>query len=211
DALYPELFRQVNKRDDENSPVYSYAIYKGRLLTLSSNKYPFQISISKDQVPKSEVDARTNGGYDELWYRAGNNKVVVIARKKGSLLESITLFSYLFCAFLFMVGLLQLIAIILRLFSDRSSFNLFSQFTIRSQIQGTVIFISVLSFLIIGIATISFFIDRYNRNNIDKLSRTAGIMVKELEKRLKDSSAFTGDLSDSASFPNLQSLVDEVA
>lgn len=211
DALYPELFRQVSKRDDENSPVYSYAIYKDRVLTLSSNKYPFQINIAPDQIPKSEVEPRSNGEYDELWYRASNNKVVVIARKKDSLLESITLFSYLFCAFLFMVGLLQLISLILRLFRERASFNLFGQFSIRSQIQGTVIFISILSFLIIGAATISFFIDRYNRNNVDKLSRTAGIMVRELEKRLKDTSAFTRDLSDSASFSNLQSLVDEVA
>lgn len=211
DALYPELFRQVSKRDDENSPIYSYAIYKDRILTLSSNKYPFQISISSDQIPKSEVEPRSNGDYDELWYRANNNKIVVVARKKDSLLESITLFSYLFCAFLFMVGLLQLISLILRLFRDRASFNLLGQFSIRSQIQGTVIFISVLSFLIIGVATISFFIDRYNRNNIDKLSRTAGIMVKELEKRLKDTATFSADLSDSVSYSNLQRLVDEVA
>lgn len=211
DALYPELFRQVNKRDDENSPVYSYAIYKNGLLTAASNKYPFQISISKDQFPKSEAEERTNGDYDALWYRANNNKVVVIVRKRDSLLASITLFSYLFCAFLFMVGLLQLIAIILRLFRDRSSFNLFAQFSIRSQIQGTVIFISLLSFLIIGAATISFFIDRYNRSNVDKLSRTAGIMIKELQKRLADTAAFNAGLSDSASYSNLQRLVNEVA
>ena len=165
DALYPELFRQVNKRDDENSPIYSYAIYENRLLSTSSNKYPFQISISKEQIPKSETEQRSYEDYDELWYRASNNKVVVIARKKDSLIESITLFSWLFCAFLFMVGILQLIAIILRLFRDRTSFNLFSQFSIRSQIQGTIIFISILSFLIIGVATISFFIERYNRKS----------------------------------------------
>jgi two-component system, NtrC family, nitrogen regulation sensor histidine kinase NtrY len=211
DALYPELFRQVSKRDDENSPIYSYGIYKNGLLTLSSNKYPFQISIPNDQIPKSEIESRTNGDYDELWYRANNNKIVVIARKRDSLLESITLFSYLFCAFLFMVGLLQLMSVILRLFRDRASFNLFAQSSIRSQIQGTIIFISILSFLIIGVATISFFIERYNRNNIDKLSRTAGIMVKELEKRLNDTAAFNTQLSDSASFSNLQRLVDEVA
>jgi hypothetical protein len=81
DALYPELFRQVSKRDDENSPIYSYAIYKDRILTLSSNKYPFQIDISPGQIPKSEVEPRSNGDYDELWYRASNDKVVVIERK----------------------------------------------------------------------------------------------------------------------------------
>lgn len=211
DALYPELFKQVSLRDEETSPIYSYAIYKDRILNSSSGKYPFQITISPNEIPKTEYDERQKGDFDELWYRANNNKIVVIAKKRDSLIESITLFSYLFCAFLFMVVLLQLIAIILRVLKDRSSFNLFSDFTIRSQIQGTIIFISILSFLIIGASTISFFIERYNRNNIDKLSRTAGIMVRELQKRLSDTTAFNVNLSDSASYSNLQKLVEEVA
>jgi nitrogen fixation/metabolism regulation signal transduction histidine kinase len=212
DALYPELFRQVSRRDDaENSPVYSYAIYTDRLLISNSSKYQFQTTLTQDQVPKNEFEHRENGDYDELWYKASNKKIVVIARKRDSLIEAITLFSYLFCAFLVMVGLLQIISVILRLLKDRSSFNLFAQLNIRSQIQGTVIFISVLSFLIIGAATISFFISRYNRNNIDKLSRTAGIMVKEMQKRLTDTTSFNASLSDSAAQANLQKLVIEVA
>jgi two-component system nitrogen regulation sensor histidine kinase NtrY len=68
----------------------------------------------------------------------------------------------------------------------------------------------VLSFLIIGAATISFFIARYQRSNVDKISRTAGIMVKELQKRSIDTSN-NGNLFDSASIRNLQKLVNEVA
>ncbi|MGZ3991190.1 MAG: sensor histidine kinase [Flavisolibacter sp.] len=212
DALYPELFRQVNRNDAANSPIYSYAIYSKNLLIASSNKYPFQTSITRDQVPKGEYEERTNGDYDELWYKASNMKVVVVAKKRDSLLESITLFSYLFCAFLFMVGLLQFMSILLRLANDWKGFNLFSQLNIRSQIHGTVIFISVLSFLIIGAATISFFISRYKRNNEDKLSLTAGIMVKEMQKKLalniqSDSLANY----DSTAFANLESLVNDVA
>lgn len=211
DALYPELLRQVSKRDDENSPIYSFAIYSNKVLKSASNKYPFPITISNEQIPKGEVDQRTNNGFDELWYRASNNKVVVIARQRQSLLESITLFSYLFCAFLFMVGLLQLISMILRLFRERSSFSFFSQFSIRLQIQGTVIFVSVLSFFIIGVATISFFIERYNRNNVDKLSRTAGIMIKELQKQFSDTTIINSGPAGSAKTYTLQSLVNEVA
>ncbi|MGZ5189665.1 MAG: sensor histidine kinase, partial [Flavisolibacter sp.] len=211
DALYPELFRQVSQRDAENSPIYFYAIYANDLLISYSSKYPFQITLTKDQLPKSEFEKRTNADYDELWYKSSNKKVVVIAKKRDTVLESLTLFSYLFCAFLFMVGLLQLMSIILKLAKEWRSFNLFAQLNIRSQIHGTVIFISVLSFLIIGAATISFFISRYNRNNVDKLSRTAGIMVKELQKRLSDTATFNPKLSDSASQYNLEALVSEVA
>jgi HAMP domain-containing protein len=87
------------------------------------------------------------------------------------------------------------------------------QLNIRSQVHGTIIFISVFSFLIIGAATISFFISRYNRNNNDKLSRTMKIMVNEMEKKLSDHNVFDDVLKvyDSVSIYPLQQLVDEVA
>ncbi len=211
DALYPELFRQVSRKEAENTAIYPYAIYNNNLLGPSSSKYPFQVSITNEQLPKSPFELRKNNGYSELWHKANNKKIIVVAKKMDSFIESITVFSYLFCAFLFMVGLLQVISILLRLFNEWRSFNLFARLNIRSQIHGTVIFISILSFLIIGVATISFFITRYNRNNVDRLSRTADIMVKELQKRLKDTAAFSSNLSDSASQYNLQSLISEVA
>jgi uncharacterized membrane protein YuzA (DUF378 family) len=57
------------------------------------------------------------------------------------------------------------------------------EWNIRTQIHGTIIFISILSFVIIGIATISFFILRYEQNNKERLSRTMEIMIKEMEKK----------------------------
>ncbi|MGZ5286708.1 MAG: hypothetical protein ACXWB9_05970, partial [Flavisolibacter sp.] len=131
DALYPELFRQVSRRDDNNASIYSYAIYNDKLLISSSDKYPFQIHITNAQIPKSEYEERKNGANTELWYKPSGKKVVVVAKKRNSLIEHITLFSYLFCAFLFMVGLLQLISLILRVFRERGSFNLFARLNIR--------------------------------------------------------------------------------
>jgi signal transduction histidine kinase len=213
DELYPELFRRVNSNDAEYSPVYSYAIYNKGLLITSSSKYPFQITLTPDQIPKSEFEQRVNDGYDELWYKAGNTKIVLVSKKQDSLIESITLFSYLFCAFLFMVGFIQVIAVLLKVFSSGTTLNLFARLNIRSQIHGTVIFISVLSFLIIGAATISFFIARYNRNNIDKLSRTSSIMVKEMQKHLTRDATFRDsvDVTDSAYLFELGRLVNDVA
>jgi signal transduction histidine kinase len=212
DALYPILFRSVNRNDPENSPIYSYAIYVNNLLITSSSKYPFQTYLTNSQIPDKEFTQRDNNGFDELWYKANNTKVIVIAKKKDSLLESITLFSYLFCAFLFMVGFLQFISLLLRVANNSRSFSNIFQVNIRTQIHGTVIFISVLSFLIIGAATISFFITRYNRNNEDKLSRTAGIMVKEMQKPIRGNNLSDSlIISDSSARASLQKLVNEVA
>ena len=212
DKIYPELFRQVNRsKDPENSGVYSYAVYLDNKLNISTSKYPFQIFITQSQIPAVEFDSRKNDGNDELWYKPNPHKVIVVAKKRDTVIESITLFSYIFCAFLFMVGFLQIISFLLRVMQDWRSINFFTHVSIRSQIHGTVIFISVLSFLIIGAATISFFISRYNRNNIDKLSITSGVMGRELQKRLSDTTAFRANLSDSASNAYLQNLVKEVA
>jgi hypothetical protein len=58
------------------------------------------------------------------------------------------------------------------------------QLNIRSQIHTTIIFISLFSFIVIGVATIVFFNNRYNRNNQDKLSRSMQIMVNEVQAKL---------------------------
>ena len=219
DALSSELFRSEQETNIERSFTYSHAIYKfdpeerKHILTSSSTKYPFQIDLTRREIPNEEYRHITKDGYDEMWYKASNTKVVVVAKKQDSLIESITLFSYLFCAFLFLVGLLQFVSLLLKAGNDRHVLHTFWQLNIRSQIHGTIIFISVLSFLIIGVATISFFFARYNRNNVDKLSRTADIMLKEMQKRANEFYAFEDVLNmyDTVVNKNVQRLVDDVS
>jgi two-component system nitrogen regulation sensor histidine kinase NtrY len=213
EALFPELFRQLKQSEPENSPIYSYAVYNNKKLVSLTSKYPFATALKGSEIPSEEFEIRVNGNYDELWYRAGIDKVVVIARKQESLIETITLFSYIFCSFLFLVVLVRLVTLLIGAFTGRGSFRKIIQFNIRGQVHSTIIFISILSFLIIGIATISFFISRYNRNNIDKLSRTMQVMMNEMQKKM--SAHFTADVGlkmyDTASGINLQHLVEDVA
>ena len=213
DALFPELFKQFNENDPSNSPIYATAVYDKKRLTSSSNKYPFATSLTSDQEPSEEFERRSNGQYDEMWYRAGNDQVVVMVRKKDNLIESITLFSWIFCAFLFLVAFLQIISVLLRTGGSLRKLRKMLQLSIRSQVHSTILFISVFSFLIIGISTISFFISRYNRNNTDKLSRTMKIMVNEMQKKLSDHSTFDDVLKlyDSVTNKSLQNLVNEIS
>ena len=156
DALYPELLR-YQKGDADNSPIYSTAVYNKNLLVSAANKYPFKTQLQPHEVPRAEYTRMINADYDELWYKVSTQKLVVVAKKQDSLIESITLFSYLFCAFLFLIAILQLISILLRAGNDIKVLRTFWQLNIRSQVHSTIIFVSVLSFLIIGGATISFF------------------------------------------------------
>ncbi|HEY6505248.1 MAG TPA: hypothetical protein VIZ28_14835, partial [Chitinophagaceae bacterium] len=213
DALFPVLFKQYKKNDPENSPIYSYAVYNKRQLISRSDKYPFPTKLTDKQIPRDEIKKEKNGDYDELWYRASNEKVVIMARKRDTTIESITLFSYIFCSFLFLITLVQLISFILKTGYNWKGFRRLMQINIRTQVHSTIIFISLFSFLIIGIATISFFVSRYNRTNSDKLSRTMKIMVKEMEKKIGEHKTFDDVvmLYDSVTNYRLQQLADEVS
>lgn len=89
DALFPELFRQSKGADPENSPIYSNAVYiRNRLISPVGN-YPFATWLNESEIPKDEFKLKTNGDFDELWYRASKDKVVVIARKEKRLLKQL--------------------------------------------------------------------------------------------------------------------------
>lgn len=213
DALFPELFKQFRQDDPQSSPIYSSAVYSKMRLVSPSSKYPFATTISSKDIPRNKIEKRTNGDFVELWYKDTDEKVVVIARKQDTVIETITLFSYIFCSFLFLVALVQLISLVLRTVSKRQPFSKMFQLNIRTQVHSTIIFISVFSFLIIGISTISFFVERYERNNTEKLSRTMNIMISEMQKELEDHRTFDDvvQIYDSVSNYNLEKLVREVS
>lgn len=213
DALFPELFKQFKDNDSENSPIYSNAVYDSLRLISPPGNYPFPIWLTPNEVPKDEFEQRSNGDYDELWYRPVTDKVVVVARKKETTIETITLFSYIFCSFLVLVAFVQLIGFILHTGNNWRGFKKLFQLNIRTQVHSTIIFISIFSFLVIGAATISFFISRNKQSNGEKLSRTMKIMVNEMEKEMADQNTFDDVIKiyDSVANNNLQDLVNEVS
>ena len=213
DALVPELFRQRREISVDFGPVYSYAIYnKGDLIDYF-NDYPFATQLLESDVPKKEFEQHVEKGYDELWYRYSKDKVVVIVKKDNSLLEGITLFAYIFSAFLFLLASFRAIAILIQSRMRLRYMRQYWQLNIRSQIHTTIIFISLFSFVVIGIATIFFFINRYNRNNQDRLTRAIQIMNKEITTKIRNHEAFDDVLKlyETGSNNEIKKLVDEVA
>ena len=180
DMLYPELFSKGSNTAIENSSTYAFAIYiKGKIVS-SHNDYPFATSLPPLRFEGQQYLRKNKGGYDELWYQAGPDKFIVIAKESGTALESITLFSYFFCAFLFLTAVFWVLTVFVRSRLDPEKFRSYWQWSIRNQIQGIIIIISALSFVVIGVATILFFISRYQSNNQEKLSRAIQIMKTQV-------------------------------
>ncbi len=213
DALNLELFSAGNDNAIENSSVYAFAVYNDLQLVNNHNDYAFATRLTEQQVPKEEFSSYKKNGYDELWYKAGPEKVVIIAKENNFLIESITLFSYLFCAFLLVTGIFWLLNISIRSRLKKQRFKNYWQLSIRNQIHGTVIFFSVLSFFVIGIATILFFINRYENSNREKLSRVIHVMENEVRVSLSELSIFDDVVKvyDEAYRDNLEKLIDKIS
>jgi len=207
-ALVPELFRQ--KRED--LPEY-YAIYNKRELITDNNDYPFSTHLTDEQIPKADFVHVRKGVYDELWHRASDDIYVVVVKRDNSAIEDITLFAYLFTAFLFLVALFRLAALLIWSRMHWSQLKTYWQMNIRSQIHTTIIFISLFSFFVIGVATIVFFINRYDRNNRDRLSRAMQVMVSEVQNKLSGQVIYGDEwkLYYPGAMGELQKMIEEVA
>ncbi|MGN6437960.1 MAG: sensor histidine kinase [Agriterribacter sp.] len=185
EALYPELFKQAEDYSFEYAPDYAYAIYESGTLLVYVNDYSFPTSLTSNDTPTQEFEEKKVNGYSELWYKNGS-KVIVITRRSNFMMEAITLFAYLFCSFLLLMVMFQVASIIILSGFRWSALREISEFNIRSQIYGTVIFVSIFSFIVVGAATILFFTASYNKNNRDKLSRSIQDISTELKNKVSD-------------------------
>jgi len=184
DALYPELFTKGNVNSIENSSAYAFALYNKWKLISSHNDYPFPYVIPKHTFNVQAFTSINRKQHNELWFNAGAGKLVIIAKENNFTIGAITLFSYLFCSFLLVAAMLWLINWTLHIHWKSMYVSNWKKLSLRNQIHGTIIFVSVLSFVVIGIATILFFINRYETNNREKLSRTIRIMEREVKNTI---------------------------
>lgn len=196
EMLFPQLFSKGKESAIENSTVYSFAIYNNGKLISSHNDYPFATTLSANNFHGRQFYHKQSYDHDELWYNAGGDKFVVIVKENRVFIESITLFSYLFCSFLLLAAVFWVISIFISSRFNPQKLKSYWQLTIRNQIHGVIIFISAASFLVIGTATILFFINRYESNNRDKLSRATQIMKNQVYKSLQSGWILTDSLSD---------------
>jgi signal transduction histidine kinase len=208
DALVPELFHERS----EGLPEF-YAIYNKRELVTPGGDYPFSTRLSEAQVPTVDFVHIKKNGYDELWHRVTDDNFVVVVKRDNSSIEDITLFAYLFSAFLFLIALFRGTALLIWSRLHWSQLKTYWQMNIRSQIHTTIIFISLFSFVVIGVATIIFFINRYNRNNQARLSKAMMVMVSEVQSKLSapGGSGLDGRLYYQGSRTELQGLIEEIA
>lgn len=186
EALYPVLFSQAE--DESNwggQSDYAQAIYLNNQLLSKSNDYDFPLKIKPTKLLPYDFAETTEANFLELWYNASKGKVVVIAKADNRLIEVATLFAYLFFTFLVVIAAFHFSDFILKAKITRASVKSLFGVNMQSQIHATVIFISVFSFVVIGAATISFFINRFNETSQQRLSSSIEAISNEISNKLE--------------------------
>lgn len=181
-----EMLQGASLLTDESDQSYSYAIYKNRRLISNSNDFDFSDSISIAQVPTGEYRETKDNHKKLFWYNAGNQMVVVLIENNNSFLSSITLFAYIFLSASILIVFFKIGGFFIQSKFKWQKIKRAFQFKIRFQIHATIIFISIFSFIIIGISTISFFILRFNKSNQEHLTQKLRVISNEIEESLSE-------------------------
>ena len=186
DDLTPELFRQLLNSNKFPAYNYAYAVYDKFNLVKKVGNYNFTDTISKKDVPRFESYFIKKDGYSELWYNSSSNKVIMVPKKDNWFEESITFFAYIFGLFIILSLIQHFGSLIFKTRFRWPEIKKIFRFNIRTQIQAIIVMVTILSFIIIGITTISFFIYRFNNSNDEKLRSNAQIMENEIENLIKN-------------------------
>jgi len=195
--LYPELLvdGDIYDPEKESSTAYSYAIYDQGELVSNNNDYAFPVKLYASDIPREEITLDYHKGFSRLIYKASKDKVVIVVKESRSFVEFITLFAWMFCLFLLIIAIYRVLDLMVKARMRIGNLKTLINISIRKKVHGTIIFIVVFAFIILGLTTILFFIDRSERENKERLSRTINEVSRDVEKVFENQRMFD-DLED---------------
>ncbi len=180
--VYPELLLGDNVTVSNNVNNYVYAIYQNDKLIAQYGDYPFTYYWKKSySFSNGETEFIEEPNWELNIQKFQNGKKVIVAIPREPIFEPIATFSYLF-TFYFLALVLFLLA--MRLVNDKqTSTQLLSGFTLsfRTRINYSMLLMIILSFIIIGLITISFFSKQYANFYTDRLFRKEKVVHATLE------------------------------
>jgi len=179
--VFPELLLGSAVYSSNSIYNYDYAIYQNDRLIAQSGEFPYTYYWNKFYVFENDFEFIEEEKWEHSIQRFPNGKKVVVTVAREPMFEPVATFSYLFTFyFLFSMGLLILIRYgITNTVWDNLIGNFYLSF--RTRINYSMLAMILLSFVIIGIVTISFFRKQYDSFYSDRLLRKEKVIHTSLE------------------------------
>jgi signal transduction histidine kinase len=178
-GVLPELFHQGQDEDLQYS--YPFALYDSGKLKEQNGNFFF----TKNQAPLQQMYSVENiDNASVLTFQPTKFNSVVVVKNNRTLLDFITLFAYLFFSFLIIIFFLYLLDFPKEKIKTHLLTLKIFKLDIRNQILATLVFSSIVSFIVIGIITILFFINKFNQSSQDRLVKSINYSAVEIENSL---------------------------
>lgn len=183
----------ITSNENLNNGV-SYAIYHNGQIVKSyydkSNNYAFADRIPDLKLGIGNFKSFKNKKIEGLWYRDSPENIILIISDSNNFLRLITTFSLIFTE---MLVLLYVIYFIIYLVSVRfriSEIVRLFRVNISSQVQVSIVTICIISFIVIGSTTISYFIDKFSTDNQNNLSSSMKTVSLEVDNIIHQNNLF---------------------
>jgi signal transduction histidine kinase len=192
DTGYPDLLLSEKiplKKDVSN---YSYARYKSGLLINQYGKYSYDllsVFYEKNYYQNESEKFTEFDGLSHLFYKTGNDGLIIVSTLIPGPMELITLFSYIFTFFcMVFIGIYVFIRLMRLRFRPYIAF--------KNRIQYTVISIVVTAMFLIGASTVYYIMTNYSNNQTLQLSERLNSILGAVSRDISHEKNLGNEISD---------------
>jgi len=193
ETVYPELLQPATNKTGIAGNEYAYAIYQNDKLVSQTNDYSFSTYLKNDTLKEQKYAFYKNNGISELYYKTGDRRTIVVVNRHSQLIETITLFSYLFGMQVLLALIILLYQLYISYFTGTLASRKFIRLTLRKRVHFSMLAVVMISFIIIGSVTIVFFTKQYESSNKDKFQSAMQVAKQSVQDYLEDENAYEGN------------------
>lgn len=212
--LYPELLiEQKSSPIAQLSPSkdYEYAIYRQGALVNQSGEYAYPYKFESLIKGKGDAEIPTaieTPAFKLNLFQVDQHTIVVINEAKGSLLQAVSTFSYIFF-FLTLLGLIT--TVLIYLINNRLNILPLRpiRLTFKNKINLAVALITVASFVVIAFVTIGYFSGLSKENNTNKLIAKQQSILSSLEYTISSNTRTLNGISPANLSTELATLAEQ--
>ena len=176
---FPELLVDEQIDISRNLGNYSYAVYKGDIMTLKYGSYFYSINSYAYDVNGQTFVFFNADDYSHLMFNRDENTKIIVSKPRDTLLEMVAPFSYMFIVF-FVFSLLIWLAVLF--INNDFHFSL----NFKKRLQFAIIGIVLISVVSIGGASAWFIFNIYKNKNEAIINEKAHGILIEMESILAE-------------------------
>lgn len=203
--VYPELLLGSSVTVSNNINNYAYAIYQSDKLVAQYGDYPYPYYWNKNySFAENDLVFIEEPKWEHNIQQFKNGKKVIVSIPREPLFEPVATFSYLFTFYFVAVLLLLFVSKLIMRKLDEGILTGSLQLSFRTRINYSMLAMIILSFIIIGIITISFFSRQYDNFYTDRLLRKEKVVHATLEyfiqQNMNEKDFLSGNLNNSLEY-----------